>query len=76
MAAGILCELVLGIALGTSAALKRGGLADRLLMAFLLYRCFGAAVHRRDAFSIFSPWYSTGSRWEAMAASAIWRYRR
>ncbi|MFY4867751.1 ABC transporter permease [Klebsiella pneumoniae] len=33
MAAGILCELVLGIALGTLAALKRGGLADRLLMA-------------------------------------------
>ncbi|MFS7571789.1 ABC transporter permease [Klebsiella pneumoniae] len=76
MAAGILCELVLGIALGTLAALKRGGLADRLLMALSFIGVSAPQFIAAMLFSIFSPWYSTGSRWEAMAASAIWRYRR
>ncbi len=63
MAAGILCELVLGIALGTGGVKTRraGGPASD---GALLYRCFGAAVHRRDAFlylfAVVLNWFPMG----------------
>ncbi len=52
MAAGILCELVLGIALGTPGGVKTRRAGGPASDGALLYRCFGAAVHRRDAFSL------------------------
>jgi peptide/nickel transport system permease protein len=76
MAASILCELVLGIALEIPRRVKRGGLADRLLMALSFIGVSAPQFIAAMLFLYLSPWYSTGSRWEAMAASAIWRYRR
>ena len=64
MAAGILCELVLGIALGTLAALKRGGLADRLLMALSFIGVsapqFIAAMLFLYLFAVVLNWFPMG----------------
>ncbi|WP_413727090.1 ABC transporter permease [Sodalis sp. RH19] len=64
MAAGILCELLLGITLGTLAAVKRNTLLDKLLMAFSFIGVsapqFIAAMLFLYLFSAVLDWFPMG----------------
>ncbi|WP_413739187.1 ABC transporter permease [Sodalis sp. RH21] len=64
MAAGIFCELVLGIVLGSLAALGRGGVADKLLMAFSFVGVsapqFIAAMLFLYVFAVVLNWFPMG----------------
>ncbi|KAA8999482.1 ABC transporter permease [Affinibrenneria salicis] len=64
MAAGILCELILGIVLGTLAALNRGGFADKLLMALSFIGVsapqFIAAMLFLYLFAVLLDWFPMG----------------
>ncbi|WP_106475687.1 ABC transporter permease [Phytohalomonas tamaricis] len=64
MAAGIACELVIGIALGMLAALKRDSAIDRLLMAFSFIGVssphFIAAMLLLYVFAVKLAWFPMG----------------
>nr|WP_170975362.1 ABC transporter permease [Martelella alba] len=64
MAAGIVCELSIGIVLGTLAALNRNGLADRMLMALSFIGVsapqFIAAMLFLYLFAVMLNWFPMG----------------